>query len=430
MKFVRRNGFGLWGMENMPGQTIRVRLSQAFVDDARAADQRRVRYWDVTVPGLVLNVTDKGAKSYGVIFRDLEGRQREPRLGDARIVTLKQARTAALDVLAGAQLHGRDPIAERRAARARADIRRTRTLEKLADAYFADSRQRKAPLRLTLELQSYGKHLRPRFGRHLVEEQTATEIADALKEVAERWGPGAANTALEVIRQMLGFAVSRGWVAQNAAAGIKAFPKRSRERVATEGELRTIWRALDAARLERRSDGISAALALQFAILTLQRRSEVAGLHWREIDWTEKHWTIPGPRTKNKKGPHVVPLSPVALEILKIAFAQREDGFAFCGRSEEALDAKVLTRAFARLTTTLEIDDLTVHDLRRTGATMLTSERLGVLGEIVSRILNHTPPGPAITQVYNRNTYLPQKRAALDAWAADVRRIASVQRTP
>jgi hypothetical protein len=40
------------------------------------------------------------------------------------------------------------------------------------------------------------------------------------------------------------------------------------------------------------------------------------------------------------------------------------------------------------------------------------------------RIVNHTPPGPAITQVYNRNTYLPQKRAALEAWAREVDRIA------
>lgn len=411
----------------MAVQSTRVRLSQALVDDAHAGDQRRARYWDLTVPGLVLNVTDKGAKSYGVIYRDLDGRQREPRIGDAKVITLKQARTAALDVLAGAQLHGRDPIAERRAARSQAETRRTRTLSKLAEAYFADSRPRKVPARITLETQSYGKHLRPRFGDAPVAELSSEEIGDALRAVAEMWGPGAANTCLEVIRQMLSFAVERGWVSQNAARGLRAFPKRSRERVATEAELRAVWRALDAARSDGRSDGYSAALALQLAILTLQRRSEVAGIDWREIDWAEKLWTIPGPRTKNKKGPHVVPLSPAALDVLKAAFGARKQGFAFSGRSDVSLDAKVVTRAFARLTANLGIENLTVHDLRRTGATMLTSERLGVLGEIVSRILNHTPPGPAITSVYNRNTYLPQKRAALDAWADEVRRISSAK---
>lgn len=87
-----------------------------------------------------------------------------------------------------------------------------------------------------------------------------------------------------------------------------------------------------------------------------------------------------------------------------------------------------MTRYFARLTESLKIPDLTLHDMRRTGATMMTSERLNVMGEIVSRILNHTPPGPAITQVYNRNTYLPEKRAALDAWAVEVARLAKAKK--
>jgi integrase len=117
------------------------------------------------------------------------------------------------------------------------------------------------------------------------------------------------------------------------------------------------------------------------------------------------------------------PLSSAAIEVLKTAFDGREDGYAFTNRDEEALDAKVMTRFFARLTKAIKVEDFTVHDLRRTGATMLTSERLGVMGEIISRILNHTPPGPAITRVYNRNSYLPQKRAALDLWAAEMNSI-------
>lgn len=407
-------------------QATRIRFSQPFVDGAHAGGQRRARFWDAAVPGLVLNVTDNGAKTYCVIFRDMDGRQREPRIGDAKIVTLKQARTAALDILSGAQLHGRDPIAERRAARAHAEARRTRTFEKLSEAYFIETQQRKAASRITLETINDKKHLQPRFGQTPVAELTAEEIGSALLEIADTSGPAAANTGLEVIRQMLGFAVERGWIAQNVATGLKPFPKRSRERVATAAELKVVWNALEAARTEGRSDGFDAALALQLAILTLQRRSEIAGLHWREVDWGEKLWTIPGQRTKNKKGPHVVPLSASALRVLKLSFGKREDGFAFASRSDEALDAKVMTRAFARLTKAIKIENLTVHDLRRTGATMLTSERLGVLGEIVSRILNHTPPGPAITGVYNRNTYLPQKRAALDAWAIEVDRIAGL----
>ena len=401
------------------------RLTQSFVNGASAGNRPRARFWDAAVPGLVLNVTSKGAKSYCAVYRDAEGRQREPRIGDARIVTLDQARGAALQMLAGAQLHGMDPVAERRSAKLLGEQRRTRTFEKLSDAYFAMAQRRKAASRMNLEKIYDRKHLRPRFLQTPVSELSAEQLAKALDEIAEKSGNAAANTSLQIMRQMLNFAIEREWINANPVSRLKQFPTRSRERVAHEKEIKEIWSGLTAAAQNARSDARSAALALQIALLTLQRRGEVAGLHWREIDWKGSLWTIPGPRTKNKKGPHLVPLSDAAIRVLRAAFEEREDGFAFTARSDAALDAKVMTRAFARLTHTLGIDDLTVHDLRRTGATMLTSERLGVMGEIVSRILNHTPPGPAITLVYNRNTYLPQKRAALEAWAEEVARLSA-----
>ena len=68
----------------------------------------------------------------------------------------------------------------------------------------------------------------------------------------------------------------------------------------------------------------------------------------------------------------------------------------------------------------LNMGNIRPHDLRRTGATNLTSERLGFPRFIVSKILNHTGDAgnaAAVTSVYDRNEYLPEKRRALDAWA-------------
>ncbi|MBA3067830.1 MAG: tyrosine-type recombinase/integrase [Hyphomonas sp.] len=405
----------------MPPQSTR--LTQSLVNSLTSGGKDRVRFWDAGVPGLILKVMGTGAKSYAVVYRDQTGRQREPNLGDARVLTLDQARKAALDVLSGVQMHGKDPVAERQARRKEAALRKEQTLAKLWHLYIEDCLKRRAESRNTLEQMSYRKHLEPFFGAMPVDEITLDQLAARLQQIVTQSGPAAANTALEVIRQMLNFAIQRGWTSNNVAAVLKPFPKVSRERVATEEELGEIWRALELSKRSGRSDSIACTLCLQLCLLTLQRRGEVAGIQFQEIDWKAKLWTIPGPRTKNKKGPHAVPLSDLAIEILKQAYAGRGSGFAFAGRNGEALDPHVPTRAFARLNASLGIDGLTVHDLRRTGATLLTSERLNVMGEIVSRILNHTPPGPAITQVYNRNTYLPQKRAALDAWAKEVERI-------
>ena len=65
--------------------------------------------------------------------------------------------------------------------------------------------------------------------------------------------------------------------------------------------------------------------------------------------------------------------------------------------------------------------DATPHDFRRTGSTNITGERIGIPRFIVSRVLNQmsdTGGAAAVTGVYDRNEYLPEKRRALDAWAA------------
>ena len=405
-----------------------VRLTQSSVNSAGALGKKKARYWDDRVPGLVLTVSHTGSKGYFVVYRDADGRQREPLIGDAKILTLDQARNKAMEMLASIQLSGVDPTTERRTARQAASERRENTVARVWSIYFSEVQLRRAKSRNDLEAGYFKRHIEPAFGNRPVANLTTSELSTFLRSLAQTSGPGAANTTLEILRRLLGFAAEQGMLGINPAQPIKPFPKVSRERVGTPEELAKTWQALTGLRHGGRSDGLTSTLAIQIAILTLQRRGEVCGIHWREIDWDNRVWTIPGPRTKNKKGPHSVPLSDAAVDLLRFAFAGRGDGYAFPGRDGEPIEPHVVTRYFARLTESLKIQDLTLHDMRRTGATMMTSERLNVMGEIVSRILNHTPPGPAITQVYNRNTYLPQKRAALDAWAVEVARLAKAKK--
>jgi integrase len=404
------------------------RLTQSWVNSAGADGKKKARYWDDRVPGLVLTVSSTGSKGYFVVYRDASGRQREPLIGDAKILTLDQARIKAMEVLSSMHLSGVDPATERRTARQAASERRENTVARLWTVYFAEVQLRRAKSRNDLEAGYYRRHIEPTFGNQPVATLTTAELSACLRSLSQTSGFGAANTTLEILRRMLGFAVEQGMISANPALPLKPFPKVSRERVASSEELAAIWRALTGLRNGGRSDGLTSTLAIQIAVLTLQRRGEVCGIHWNEIDWETKVWTIPGPRTKNKKGPHSVPLSDTAIDLLRFAFAGRDDGFAFPGRDGEPIEPHAVTRYFARLAESLKIPDLTLHDMRRTGATMMTSERVNVMGEIVSRILNHTPPGPAITQVYNRNTYLPQKRAALDAWAVEVARLAKARK--
>jgi integrase len=166
-------------------------------------------------------------------------------------------------------------------------------------------------------------------------------------------------------------------------------------------------------------------------MVTLQRRAEVTGMALSEIDREKRLWLLPPERTKNKRE-HVVPLSPLALELIDLALSVRsvESEYVFPSpRSAEVpINPQALTRAFIRMKQALEMGDVRPHDLRRTGATNLTGEALSFPRFIVSQVLNHagdTGNSAAVTSVYDRNEYLPEKRGALDAWAVRLLEIVS-----
>lgn len=146
-----------------------------------------------------------------------------------------------------------------------------------------------------------------------------------------------------------------------------------------------------------------------------------------ELDFKNKLWIIPSERTKNKRT-HIVPLSDLAIELIEKAMMVRPGDSVYVFPSAKAdvnepLDPHSATRAFSRFKKALELENMNIHDLRRTGATMMTGEKLGIPRFIVSKILNHTgDTGRAAitTGVYDRNEYLVEKRKALNDWSNEI----------
>lgn len=89
-----------------------------------------------------------------------------------------------------------------------------------------------------------------------------------------------------------------------------------------------------------------------------------------------------------------------------------------------SIQPELITRALVRLCKRLEVP----HDFRRTGAATLTSERCGVRRVVVSKVLGHASydGGAAVTEVYDLNDYLPEKRTALRIWGRYVLALAAV----
>src|SRR5262249_6760251 len=150
---------------------------------------------------------------------------------------------------------------------------------------------------------------------------------------------------------------------------------------------------------------------------------------WADIDEGERTWTLSSDMTKAGRA-HVVPLSPLALEILGEAKETARQLYAvpdttklgtyvFTTHADRPISG--YSKAKARLDKAVaearreaalpDIDPWRIHDLRRTVGTGLG--KLGISRFIIARVLNHADR--TVTGIYDRHEYLAEKRSALDA---------------
>ncbi|WP_019960624.1 tyrosine-type recombinase/integrase [Woodsholea maritima] len=404
--------------------TRKIRLTNRAVEEAKPED-KQYRINDADQSGFYLMVRPSGKKTFGVRYVTRDGKNSEAVLGEYPGLIPLEARQLAARKRSEVQSEGMDPVQERRNQKTQGEIKRARSFEALAEAYltYSEQRREKALSTLAKEKQHLSKNILPNLGKIAVEDikrSTVTEALEAIRRSASTQGKNgnaAANDCLKYIRQVLNHGVEREWIETNKARDIKKYKEESRERIATDEELRKLWLHWEHRKNKGRQQGWPSASALQIAALTLQRGDEVAGMCWDEIDLTETTWNIARERKKERRSA-VVPLSKAAVKIL--TEARDKTGKLsigpFQGRFGGTIRRDALTRAFARDCEALGIIGLTVHDLRRTGRTTITHpEKIAMPFDIGEAVLNHAV-GNKLTRTYDKNDYLPQKRQALEAW--------------
>jgi integrase len=267
----------------------------------------------------------------------------------------------------------------------------------------------------------------PAWGRRKAEDIRKRDVILLLENIMERDAPGMSNQTLKITRKMFNFAVERDILNISPCNGVKALaPEKLRERHLNATEVKTLWKALEAAAI---SNEIQRALKL--ILVTAQRPGEVIGMHARELDG--RWWTIPGNRAKNGKShrvyltetaltligdtggkgfifpsPHRMIDRPIAAHALPVAVRrnlawQMTDG---CGKPLLDTDGNQVTE------NRLHIAQFTPHDLRRTAATFMA--QAGASDEVIDAVLNHCKQG--IIRVYNCYRYDKEKQQALVRW--------------
>ncbi|MEO5375997.1 MAG: tyrosine-type recombinase/integrase [Alphaproteobacteria bacterium] len=382
-----------------------MKLTQRAIDNLICEPGRRDRLvFDDVQRGLAVRVTAGGGKSFLAQYV-IGGQKRRVPLGACNAVALADAREAVKAIMGDVAM-GLDPAAARKeqasAARARADKEQL-TLAVLVETWrtlhLAHRRERYAVEAV--------RALRIGFARHWerpAEDLDRAMVVNTLDGLVRGGSVAMAARTAAYGRACYSWAVKRGTVKGNPFADLPSVgmvPKR--DRVLTDDECVALWRA---------AVGAPYGALVRFLLLTGQRREEVAGMTWAELDEDLSVWTIPGDRTKNG-ALHVVPLTEPARDILRSL--RRWSDTAFAGDTGGPF--RGWSKAKVRLDAASGVSGWRLHDLRRTLATGL--QRLGVRLEVTEAVLNHVSGSRAgIVGIYQRHDWAAEKRAALDAWSA------------
>ena len=423
-------------------------ITKRTVDAAKPAATDQF-LWDTDVSGFGLKVTPSGSKIYVFQYRIARPGEAERTpakrytVGKHGRLTPEQARARAKE-LAVLVERGIDPrqaeqdaiaaqVAASRLAEEQARLEGELAFEKIAavwlDDYEVEKQRRPSSVRLAKTIVNH--HLTPKLKGRPMPHIGRADLQPILDGIPAK-NRGIRRAVFTYASVLFGWAARRGDIPSNPLKEMaKPEAPKARERVLTDAELAAVWKA--------------SALSVEpfgpffrLLILTGQRRAEVAGIKWSEVDRAAATWTIPADRAKNGVA-HIVPLNAMVVgELDQLALAVQvkanateldakrwpKAGFVLTTTGKSAVSGvtkvkNALDAAIAKAHGGEHLPAWRIHDLRRTLATGF--QRLGIRFEVTEAVLNHISGAKGgIAGIYQRHDWKEEKRSALDAWARHV----------
>jgi integrase len=396
-----------------PEMKITQRIFEGLLKEKVTKDH--IEYDDDT-PGLGLRRRPGGSASWVFEFRlgEVKGKVT---IGSAKALPLLKAREMAKQHYALVR-EGKDPRTVKAEVVADAALTFIKTVEKFIKVRtkkVADGEGSEKYLsQQDCHLNVYAKAL------HLLPIKGVTQpyIAALLTTVREERGSSTADHMRATLSAFFTWAAKEGLMGLQPANPVQFTHKgepSKRDRVLKLEEMRAIWKATEDC--DQPFNQI-----VRLLMFTLQRRDEIGSLDRREVDFDEALITFPKERVKNGRE-HRLPMSTSVVAILEkrpmivgrtLFFGLGEGGFSGWSKAKAALDERLGP-----------MDHWTLHDLRRTGDTMM-NDLLDIDPHIVEAVLNHVSGSKSgkdgVAGVYNKGEYIIRKREALNAWEGYVLR--------
>jgi integrase len=372
----------------------------------KALKPRDRRYIVTDGRGLSLEILPSGKMSWLYRYR-LDGKYGKVTLGHYPDLPLKTAREKR-DELAGKVAKGESPAEEKKLARAGQAT--NPTVRDFGERYYKEQvlSRWKDPKTIRRYLDN---EIFPTLGNRLLKKVTSLDVQALVYRKRDNGQVAAAIQLRGVIKQMFDYAIETQLVTFNPAAMVATRyigKARKRSRVLTPKEIRLYLRTIYQSNIRRQFK-----LALHIILLTLSRKSELLLARWEDVDFETGEWLVPAENAKTAK-PHIVYLAKQVADMfreLKALAGGSELVLPGRGSLVRPFAANALNKALDGLT--FDMDPLTIHDLRRTGATLLTEN--GFNKDVIEKALSHEAEG--IRAVYIIAEFAEQRKKMLQWWA-------------
>lgn len=373
-------------------ERIRMTKTKLLSLQPNASGDRMI--YDTEVKTLCVRIKPTGAKGYCIQYRNADRQSKRLTIGNCETMTPDQARRIAKEKLVAVD-QGKDPVAQR-------DERRSMmTMTQFCDSYMERHALKKKKESSAKEDRRYiDRNILPKLGKKKVRDITRKDVEELHQSMAD--SPYAANRALSLLSKMMNLAEAWGERDDNTnpCRHVQKFKEKGKERYLTNAELANLGQALQ----EFETSAPIAVDAIRLLLLTGARKNEILTLRWENVDCEAKTIFLEDTKT----GARTIHIGDTALTVLRQAQARTDSPYVIPGRYPST-HMKELRKAWKRISERAGFNDVRIHDLRHTNASIAVGAGMSL--PMVGKLLGHTQA--QTTQRYAHLADDPVKNASI-----------------
>jgi integrase len=384
-------------------------LSDTAIRNAKPADKPQKL---ADGGGLYLLLNPNGSRWWRLKYR-IGGKEKLLSLGTYPDTGLKDARDkrdAARKLLAA----GIDPGEQRKAEKAAGEERAANSLEVVAREWHAKQSATWVELHASRIMLRLENDVFPWLGKRPIADITAMEFLATVNRIVDRGAVESAHRVLQNCGQVMRYAIATGRAERNPVADLRgALPPVKQSHLAAITDPHAIGGLLRA--MDAYSGSLVTKCALRLSPLVFVRPGELRQAEWAEFDLDGAQWNIPAEKMKMRE-PHIVPLSPQAVAILRELYPLTGRGryvFPSARSPQRPMSNNAVLSALRRMG--YATDEMSGHGFRAMARTVL-DEVLHFRPDYIEHQLAHAVKDPN-GRAYNRTAHLVERRKMMAGWA-------------